>query len=120
MKVELLKRHKCWVVVFTCMSSRALHTEIVFTLDASALMNAINRFSSRRPGVKKLTSDNGSNLRAAASILKKELRKLNEELQPGLQKVGITWEFIPPRNPHRGGVWERVVGHGLSAYMSLI
>ena len=92
------------------MASRALHTEIVFTLDASALMNAIHRFSSRRPGLKKLISDNGSNLRAAASILKKELKKLNEDLQPGLQKMGVEWEFIPPRNPHRGGVWERIVG----------
>ena len=102
--------HKTWVVIFTCMASRAVHTEIVFNLDASSLLNAINRFTSRRPGLKKLTSDNGSNLRAAAAILKKELRKLNQDLQPGLKKLGITWEFIPPRNPHRGGVWERVVG----------
>ena len=102
--------HKTWVVIFTCMASRAVHTEVVFNLDASSMMNAINRFTSRRPGLKKLTSDNGSNLRAAAAILKKELRKLNQDLQPGLRKQGVEWEFIPPRNPHRGGVWERVVG----------
>ena len=102
--------HKCWVVVFTCMAARAVHTEVVFNLDASAMLNALNRFTSRRPGVKKLISDNGSNLRAAATILKKELKKLNEDLQPSLHKVGLEWEFIPPRNPHRGGVWERIIG----------
>ena len=42
--------------------------------------------------------------------MKKELQKINKDLQPGLKKVGVEWEFIPPRNPHRGGVWERVVG----------
>ena len=25
-------------------------------------------------------------------------------------KKGIQWEFNPPNSPHRGGVWERVVG----------
>ena len=42
--------------------------------------------------------------------MEKELRKLNEEASPDLAKKGITWQFNPPYAPHRGGVWERVVG----------
>ena len=101
--------HKAWVVIFTCLASRAVHAEVVFTIEATTLINAIHRFTSRRPGVKTLLSDQGSNMTAAAAILKKEWRKLNEECQPELQKQGVTWSLIPVANPHRGGVWERMV-----------
>ena len=38
------------------------------------------------------------------------MKKLNEEASPHLARRGITWQFNPPYSPHRGGVWERVVG----------
>jgi hypothetical protein len=55
-------------------------------------------------------SDRGTNFIAVNSILTKELRKINEEAEVTLRKKGIEWTFNPPHAPHRGGVWERVVG----------
>ena len=101
--------HKVWAVIFACMKTRSVHAEIVHKMDAESLINAITRFSARRPGSTHFTSDQGTNLRAADSILKAELRACNEGADRQLQQKGITWEFIPPRAPHRGGCWERVV-----------
>ena len=43
-------------------------------------------------------------------MLKKELASFNNEVAPELQRRGLEWSFIPPYSPHRGGVWERVIG----------
>ena len=102
--------HKVYVAVFTCFQSRSVHAEVVFKLDSDSAINAIIRFSARRPGLNRLYSDCGTNFKAANSIMEKEMKKLNEEASPQLARRGITWQFNPPYAPHRGGVWERVVG----------
>ena len=102
--------HKVWITVFTCLSTRAVHTELVYHLDADSMINAIVRFNARRPGVRRFTSDRGTNFVAANSILKKEMEKWNASISIELQKKGIEWNFIPAGTPHYGGVYERVVG----------
>ena len=102
--------HKVWVTAFTCLKTRSVHAEIVFKLDADSLVNAICRFVARRPGARSFISDNGTNLVAADRILKEQLQEWNVSSSRDLQRKGLTWTFIPPRAPHRGGVWERVVG----------
>ena len=47
---------------------------------------------------------------AADRILRKELEEWNAPLTTAMQRKGIQWDFIPANSPHRGGVWERVVG----------
>ena len=102
--------HKVYVAVFTCLQSRSVHAEVVFKLTADAAINAIARFNARRPGLSNLYSDRGTNFVAANSILTKELEIINKDAAPELSKRGIVWHFNPPHAPHRGGVWERVVG----------
>ena len=102
--------HKVWVAVFSCFQSRAVHAEVVMKLDANSCINAIARFAARRPGLQKLFSDNASNFTCADKELKKETEKINEKIRPSLLKRGIEWSFIPPYSPHRGGIWERIVG----------
>ena len=101
--------HKIWIAVFTCAVSRAVHAEIVYKLDADSMINAIIRFSSRRPGVKKFTSDRGTNLTGAEAILRRDMETWNASSTIELQKRGLQWEFIPARTPHYGGYWERIV-----------
>ena len=101
--------HKVWIAIFTCCSTRAVHAEIVYKLDADSMINAIVRFSSRRPGVSYLISDRGTNLVGADSILRKEMISWNSSVTDNLRKKGIEWEFIPARTPHYGGFWERMV-----------
>ena len=102
--------HKVWVAVFTCMVTRSVHTEIEHKIDATSMINAIVRFSARRPGIKKFWSDNGTNFTAAAKILKEEMKKWAVTGRECLMERGLEWEFIPSGTPHYGGVWERIVG----------
>ena len=73
------------------------------------MINAMVRFIARRPGGTKMFSDRGTNFVATNSILKKELKGLNEATAPQLLKRGIEWSFIPAYTPHYGGAWERMV-----------
>ena len=79
-------------------------------MDAASFINALVRFSSRRPGVNKLISDNGTNFTGAKSILRTELQELQKNSSDALLAKGLEWEFIPAHTPHYGGVWERIVG----------
>ena len=102
--------HKVYVAVFSCFETRAVHAEVILKLDADSAINAITRFNARRPGMNHMYSDRGTNFVAANSILSRELEEINKKAAPALAKRKITWNFNPPHAPHRGGVWERVVG----------
>ena len=109
-KINKRASWKVWVVVFTCMSTRSVHAEIVMKQDASSLILAICRFVARNPNARHFVSDRGSNMTAADKILKQQLVDYNESATTQLKKKGIQWDFIPAATPHYGGVWERVVG----------
>ena len=61
--------HKVWIAVFTCLVTRSVHTELLYNLDADSMINAIVRFAARRPGVRRFTSDQGTNLVGANNVL---------------------------------------------------
>ena len=101
---------KRYGVLFTCMSSRAVHLEIAYTLDTDSCIHALRRFVCRRGQVKQIRSDNGTNLVGAHAELKKALTSLDErKIQAALLPDGIDWSFNPPAASHHGGVWERLI-----------
>ena len=60
--MKMLRRTmKRWCCFFTCLTTRAVHIEVVRSLDADSCMAAIVRFTSRRGKPKTIVSDNGSN-----------------------------------------------------------
>merc|ERR1739842_153949 len=101
MKVKMSGRalHKVYVAVFTCLATRSVHAEVTFKMDADSFINALVRFSARRPGVTSLISDRGTNFVATRSVLRSELRRLNEEVAPHLQRKGVEWSMIPANTP---------------------
>lgn len=104
------RREKRWVALFTCLTIRAVHMEVVHSLSADSCLLAIRNFMNRRGCPKEIISDNGTSFKGAD----KELRKAFEEMeQSGLNlectMKGIVWKTIPPYSPHKGGSWERMV-----------
>ena len=100
---------KRWVVIFTCYKSRAVHFEVVEAMSTTAFLNALIRFSARRPGIKKLSSDCGSNFIGAAKVIEKAVEAWNQSVTAGERLRTLIWEFNPPLAHHRGGLWERLI-----------
>ena len=104
---KVVKKRIC---LFTCFSTRAVHLEIVSTLDTQSCLDAIHPFVARRGYPKTIQSDIGTNFVGAA----REFRELfaafkGTQLEEDAAKLGIKWTFNPPGAPHFGGVWERLV-----------
>ena len=100
--------HKVYVGVFTCLKlKRPRRTRLQHGCQFPRQRDF--RFVARRPGVKTFVSDNGSNLSAADKDIRAQLGEWNASSTCELQRRGISWTFIPPRAPHRGGIWERVM-----------
>lgn len=101
--------HKCYICLFICMATRAIHLELVTDLTTDCFLSALRRFISRRGIPKAITSDNGTNFVGAANKLKDLQLYFNNNsnsLISGAADLGIVWKFIPPRAPNFGGLWE--------------
>ena len=87
------------------MTTRAVHIEIVSSMDTSSCVMGIERFIARRGTPSVIWSDNGTNC----------IQSWNGQAPPPpppppeLAKKGIKWKFNPLGAPHHGGSWERLV-----------
>ena len=100
------KTLKRYGVVFTCLYSRAIHLEAAVALSTDAFLNALRRFLSTRGPVRLLRCDQGTNFVGVGKQL--DLDKVKQHLVS--QACDFEIHFNPPASPHRGGVWERMVG----------
>ena len=101
---------KRYGVVFTCMSTRAVHIEVADSQSTSSFINALRRFSARRGSVRLIRCDNGSNFVGAERELKAELENLDQKkVHEMMLKQNIEWRFNPPTASHFGGAWERQI-----------
>ncbi|KAK7938472.1 hypothetical protein WMY93_001798 [Mugilogobius chulae] len=100
---------KRWGIVFKCLTTRAVHLDILSSLDHDSFLMALRRFIARRGKPAELLSDQGTNFKGG----ERELREAFETVQPSLRdhlaKHQIQFKFNPPNAPHFGGVWEREV-----------
>ncbi|XP_055605028.1 uncharacterized protein LOC129753255 [Uranotaenia lowii] len=103
---QALKR---WVALFTCLTIRAVHVEVVYSLSTESCIMSIRRFIGRRGAPIEIHSDNGTNFRGADNILQQQVRQFHENMAVTFTNVDTKWVFIPPGTPHMGGSWERLV-----------
>ncbi|XP_067245167.1 uncharacterized protein [Chanodichthys erythropterus] len=101
---------KRWAVLFTCMSTRAIHIEVIESMDSSSFINALRRFFAVRGPAKQLRSDCGTNFVGACKKLKMESVTEDRRVQEYLSDSGCSWVFNPPHSSHMGGSWERMIG----------
>lgn len=102
--------NKRWAVVFTCLSIRAVHFEVIESLDTSSFVNVLRRFISIRGPVKHMRSDRGTNFIRASKELKVPSNIDSVHVERYLSEQGCTWTFNPPHSSHFGGAWERMIG----------
>ena len=109
--VKVARRiEKRWGVIFTCMSSRAIHLEKTNSLTTSSAIMALRRFAGRRGSPSIIYCDNAKNLKGISKELLSALRKLDlSSIGAEAEKLKICWKFNPPAAPHMGGAWERLI-----------
>ncbi|UYV77957.1 hypothetical protein LAZ67_15003031 [Cordylochernes scorpioides] len=104
--LHLKEGGKVWVAAFTCAVYRAIHLELVKSLETGVFMMALHRFICRRGRPEKIYSDNGTNFAKLNRIFKR-LDWIRIERETSIKR--IQWIFIPPSAPWWGGFWERMV-----------
>ncbi|GFU58344.1 integrase catalytic domain-containing protein [Trichonephila clavipes] len=90
-------------------ASKAVHLEMVSDLTTDAFLATLKRFVARGGKCATISSDNAKNFFGANRELKRlhNLLKFPEEkLSSYLSSEGIFWNFMPPRAPNFGGLWE--------------
>ena len=87
---------KCFVVLYTCASSRGILLDLVIDTSAKELIESLKRFIARRGCPREILSDNGG-----AFIAK--------DTQVYVAERNIKWKFSLAKAPWYGGIWERLV-----------
>ncbi|XP_058817813.1 uncharacterized protein LOC131681120 [Topomyia yanbarensis] len=100
---------KRWIALFTCLTTRAIHLEVVHTLTTESCKQAIRRFVGRRGSPAEIRSDQGTNFVGANNELRKEMIAIDGQLAESFTNTNTRWIFNPPAAPHMGGAWERLV-----------
>ncbi|XP_067273612.1 uncharacterized protein [Pseudorasbora parva] len=101
---------KRWAVLFTCLSIRAIHIEVIESMDTSCFINALRRFLAIRGPVKHIRSDRGTNFIGACKDLQISSNVDEKAVKQFLSDHSCLWTFNPPHSSHMGGVWERMIG----------
>ncbi|XP_071093299.1 uncharacterized protein [Haliotis cracherodii] len=101
---------KRYGVLFTCLTTRAVHKEVAYSLDTDSCINALRRVMARRGQVKVIRSDNGTNFAESERELREELESWNKcQIHQEMLQRNVEWTFNPPAGSHHGGVWERQI-----------
>lgn len=107
------RNYKRYIAVFICMSTSAVHLELITYYSTEAFLAAYKRFTGRRGICATLHSDCGANFVGADAALRQRFNDSSKELKELaslLANDGTTWLFNPPpSSSHFGGKWEAAV-----------
>ena len=101
------ENNKVWIVLFSCLVSRAIYIVLVTDRRTETFLRAIRELSARHTEPRMFISDNEGAFRASEKVL----RRLAEapRVVSELESKDITWKFLPSRASWMGGVYERLV-----------
>ena len=101
---------KRWIMLITCLTTRAIHIEIVHSMSTSSCIMGLRCFTSLRGTPREIYSDRGTNFIGCERQLREELASLNRtKLLEAFVTPQTRWLFNPPAAPHTGGLWERMI-----------
>ncbi|XP_018577810.1 uncharacterized protein LOC108916094 [Anoplophora glabripennis] len=101
---------KVYVMLITCVVTRAVHLELVPNISTECCLRGLRRFMARRGVPSVIYSDNAKSFKRSAL----ELEEFNTilrgtDIHSFALKSRITWKFIVERAAWWGGFWERLV-----------
>lgn len=101
-----------WIALFTCMSTCALHLEVVADNSAAQFLLAFRGYMPRKGAPDIVLSDNAPTFKLGGDVLVNELNRFKDEslIQEFTSRSGLKWRFITPFSPWKGGFYERLVG----------
>ncbi|XP_058979466.1 uncharacterized protein LOC101899042 [Musca domestica] len=99
---------KGYISSFICMSTGAMHLELVGSLSSEDFIAAFKRIINRRGFIAHVYSDNGTNFVGANKEIQMMFNKCMADpaVKAYFEKSRITWHFNAPSAPHMGGYWE--------------
>ncbi|XP_038045171.1 uncharacterized protein LOC119719752 [Patiria miniata] len=103
------RSEKRWEIIFKCMTTRAIHLDLLDSLDTDAFLMAFRRFISRRGKPFEILCDCGTNFKGGDNELRDAFAAMDPILQQELAKHQVKFVFNPPKAPHFGGTWEREI-----------
>ena len=104
------KEAKRYGVIFSCLTSRAVHLETAISLDSDSFINALRRFLSIRGHVRTIRCDRGTNLMGGISQIQDPANSISEpEVHRFLLENSCDFIVNVPHASHQGGVWERQI-----------
>ena len=106
-KISKEEKGKCYILIFTCATSRAIHLEVTKTQTAEELQRKLTAFITRRTRPERIISDNAQTFKTTAEWIR-QIRK-SEVLQDFLAKQDIRWQFNLAKSPWWGGMYERLI-----------
>ena len=113
------KRYPC---LFTCLTTRAVHLEMAYSLDTDSFINAFTRMTLRRGTPTYVISDNGTSLVGAERQLRELVKALDTDriTQETSKYHPIDWKFNPPCAPHFGSVFEALIKSAKKAIKAIL
>ena len=122
--IQLLRKEtsKVWVMVYTCLSTRAVSFQCIRRIHTTAVINSLHRHIAAHSKPSTIFSDNGRSFLGANQELKKIYERVNwptVALNFDQGDDAIEWKFQTPFSPHMGGSFERIVQSCKRALFSL-
>ena len=101
------KVDKCYICVFTCASTRAMHLELAPDLSVQSFLLMFQRFAACRGLPTTLVSDNAKTFKISSNEIVRIAR--SSDVLCYLRNHRISWRFIVERAPWWGEFWERLI-----------
>ncbi|KAI1712841.1 pao retrotransposon peptidase domain-containing protein [Ditylenchus destructor] len=113
---------KAWIMLVTCLSTRAVHLDVMVSLDTTTFINGFRRFVARRGKPRWVLSDNATGFKAAAACIAAAWQETLSQTQkdPYFTEHEIYWKFIPELAPWFGSTYERLVAIAKDAFRKTV
>ena len=106
-KNEEGSQSKYYILIFTCLTTRAVHMEVINSMATESFVLAMIRFCNRFSIPRIIYSDNGKSFISGGNILSEIF--LSDLFKSKFEPYKIEFRLNPIYSPWVGGTWERLI-----------